>query len=195
MLFDDGRVVGISGRSQGGDVVTERAGSSSAPTAALQSGEAVRPERYHERPPLLAAYYSYWSGLPLTGVSRPISVTPWIRGGPDPRWPDAHRRGWPHVGVRGEQAGRGRQFLEDAGARAGVCRTDVRRETRSAFCRREPAELFPQAIRPRVGARRRRRLPQGPRSRRRGSTTPFATPSTALPHWTRCSRALDRLTM
>jgi 2-polyprenyl-6-methoxyphenol hydroxylase-like FAD-dependent oxidoreductase len=29
--------------------------------------EAVRPRRYDERPPLLAAYYSYWSGLPMDG--------------------------------------------------------------------------------------------------------------------------------
>jgi 2-polyprenyl-6-methoxyphenol hydroxylase-like FAD-dependent oxidoreductase len=26
---------------------------------------AVQAERYNERPPLLASYYSYWSGLPI----------------------------------------------------------------------------------------------------------------------------------
>jgi len=68
VLFDAGRVVGISGRSQGGDVVTERA-SVVIGADGLHSrvSEAVRPERYHERPPLLAAYYSYWSGLPVDG--------------------------------------------------------------------------------------------------------------------------------
>ena len=28
---------------------------------------AVQPEQYREKPPLLAAYYSYWSGLPMDG--------------------------------------------------------------------------------------------------------------------------------
>ena len=28
---------------------------------------AVEPERYHEKPPLLVGYYSYWSGLPMDG--------------------------------------------------------------------------------------------------------------------------------
>jgi len=68
VLFEEGRVVGIRGRSRGGAVVTERAdvvvgadGWHSVVTAAVQ------PERYHEKPPLLAAYYSYWSGLPTDG--------------------------------------------------------------------------------------------------------------------------------
>jgi 2-polyprenyl-6-methoxyphenol hydroxylase-like FAD-dependent oxidoreductase len=68
VLFDDGRVVGISGRSLGGGLVTERA---SVVVGAdgwhSRVAEAVRPERYHERPPLLAAYYSYWTGLPIDG--------------------------------------------------------------------------------------------------------------------------------
>ena len=29
--------------------------------------QAVRPEQYHEKPPLLAGYYTYWSGLPMHG--------------------------------------------------------------------------------------------------------------------------------
>ena len=29
--------------------------------------EAVRPDQYNERPPLLAGYYTYWSGLPMDG--------------------------------------------------------------------------------------------------------------------------------
>ena len=29
--------------------------------------EAVRPEQYHEKPPLLCGYYTYWSGLPMHG--------------------------------------------------------------------------------------------------------------------------------
>jgi len=29
--------------------------------------DAVRPEQYHEKRPLLAGYYTYWSGLPMAG--------------------------------------------------------------------------------------------------------------------------------
>lgn len=32
-----------------------------------QVAEAVRPERYHEKPQLLWGYYSYWSDLPVSG--------------------------------------------------------------------------------------------------------------------------------
>ena len=68
LIFEDGRVVGLKGRSHGGDRLTERAsvvvgadGWHSVVAAA------VRPERYRETPPLLAAYYSYWSNLPNDG--------------------------------------------------------------------------------------------------------------------------------
>jgi len=68
ILIEDGRVVGIKGRSPGGGAVIERSrivvgadGRYSALAAA------VRPDQYHERPPLLAAYYTYWSDLPIDG--------------------------------------------------------------------------------------------------------------------------------
>jgi flavin-dependent dehydrogenase len=68
VVFDAGRVVGIRGRSHGGGSVTERArvviGADGWHSVIA---EAVRPERYNEKPPLLAAYYSYWSGLPVDG--------------------------------------------------------------------------------------------------------------------------------
>lgn len=68
VLMEHGRVVGIRGRSQGGDMVTERAkvvvGADGWHSLVA---EAVQPERYNEKPPLLAAYYSYWSGLPMDG--------------------------------------------------------------------------------------------------------------------------------
>jgi len=68
VLIEDGGVVGIKGRTKGGAAVTERArvvvgadGRHSLVAAA------VRPEQYNEKPPLLAAYYTYWSGLPMNG--------------------------------------------------------------------------------------------------------------------------------
>jgi flavin-dependent dehydrogenase len=68
MLIEDDRVAGIRGQSQGGGSVTERARVVIGADG-LHSfvANAVRPERYNEKPPLLAAYYTYWSGLPMNG--------------------------------------------------------------------------------------------------------------------------------
>ena len=68
VVTEGGRVVGIKGRSKTGGVATERA-----PVVIGADGrnslvaETVQAEKYHERPPLLAPYYSYWSGLPMAG--------------------------------------------------------------------------------------------------------------------------------
>jgi 2-polyprenyl-6-methoxyphenol hydroxylase-like FAD-dependent oxidoreductase len=68
VIIDDGRVTGVRGHGRDGRAVTE--------TARVVVGadgrhslvaRAVRPEQYHEKPPLLAAYYTYWSGLPMDG--------------------------------------------------------------------------------------------------------------------------------
>ena len=83
-MVDDGRVVGIKGRSHGGDIVTERAkvvvGADGWHSIVAN---AVKPEQYKEKPPLLAAYYSYWSGVPVDGrfelymrASRGFGVAP-----------------------------------------------------------------------------------------------------------------------
>ena len=68
VLVEAGRVVGIRGHSPHGRSTSERA-----PVVIGADGlrsvvaEAVRPDRYDEKPILLAAYYSYWSGLPMDG--------------------------------------------------------------------------------------------------------------------------------
>jgi 2-polyprenyl-6-methoxyphenol hydroxylase-like FAD-dependent oxidoreductase len=68
ILFEDGRAVGIRGRSKHGGSIVERAkvvvGADGRHSFVA---EAVRPECYDEKPPLLAAYYTYWSGLPMDG--------------------------------------------------------------------------------------------------------------------------------
>src|SRR5262245_31865575 len=68
ILIEDGRAVGIKGRSKDGNSAIERArvvvGADGRHSCVA---EAVRPERYDEKPPLLAAYYTYWSGLPMAG--------------------------------------------------------------------------------------------------------------------------------
>jgi 2-polyprenyl-6-methoxyphenol hydroxylase-like FAD-dependent oxidoreductase len=68
VLIEDGRVVGIQGRSRGGETVTERARFVIGADGRYSVlAEAVRPEQYNERPPLLAAYYTYWSGFSIDG--------------------------------------------------------------------------------------------------------------------------------
>jgi 2-polyprenyl-6-methoxyphenol hydroxylase-like FAD-dependent oxidoreductase len=68
MLFDSGCVVGIRGRSQRGGSVSERARVViGADGRYSRVAAAVRAEQYNEKPPLLAAYYTYWSGLPVDG--------------------------------------------------------------------------------------------------------------------------------
>lgn len=66
IVTEDGRVTGIRGHDQGGRTVTERArvtvGADGRHSVVAAS---VRPASYHERPPLLAAYYTYFSGLPI----------------------------------------------------------------------------------------------------------------------------------
>jgi 2-polyprenyl-6-methoxyphenol hydroxylase-like FAD-dependent oxidoreductase len=68
VLVEKGRAVGIKGHSKNGGTVTERAGVIvGADGRHSLVAEAVRPEEYNVRPPLLAAYYTYWSGLPMDG--------------------------------------------------------------------------------------------------------------------------------
>ena len=68
LTLDDGRVTGVRGRSKGGPAVTERArvvvGADGLHSIVAQT---VKPEQYHEKPPLEASYYTYWSGLPMDG--------------------------------------------------------------------------------------------------------------------------------
>jgi 2-polyprenyl-6-methoxyphenol hydroxylase-like FAD-dependent oxidoreductase len=68
LAIEDGRVVGIEGHSKGGNTVVERASVVVGADGRYSLvAETVRPEQYNERPPLLAIYYTYWSGLPMNG--------------------------------------------------------------------------------------------------------------------------------
>ncbi len=69
VLVEDGRVTGVRGRDAGGAAVVERArvvvGADGRNSVVAK---AVRPEQYHDRPPLTCGYYSYWSNLPVDGT-------------------------------------------------------------------------------------------------------------------------------
>jgi 2-polyprenyl-6-methoxyphenol hydroxylase-like FAD-dependent oxidoreductase len=66
LVWEDGRVAGIRGHSQGGASVIERTrvviGADGRHSLVAR---AVSPEKYHEKPKLLSGYYSYWSGVPV----------------------------------------------------------------------------------------------------------------------------------
>jgi len=68
LLFDGERVIGIRGRSKGGERVTERArvviGADGRHSLVAR---AVSPEEYNARPPLQGGYYTYFSNLPVDG--------------------------------------------------------------------------------------------------------------------------------
>jgi 2-polyprenyl-6-methoxyphenol hydroxylase-like FAD-dependent oxidoreductase len=68
VLVEDGRAVGIKGHAKDGRSTTERARVVIGADGLRSTvADAVRPDRYDEKPILLAAYYSYWSGLPMDG--------------------------------------------------------------------------------------------------------------------------------
>jgi 2-polyprenyl-6-methoxyphenol hydroxylase-like FAD-dependent oxidoreductase len=64
IVAENGRVTGIRGHAKGGRDVTEHArvvvGADGLHSLVART---VVPEQYHEKPPLLAGYYTYWSGL------------------------------------------------------------------------------------------------------------------------------------
>jgi 2-polyprenyl-6-methoxyphenol hydroxylase-like FAD-dependent oxidoreductase len=68
LMLHEHCVIGVRGRDRDGQSITERArvvvGADGLRSLVAQT---VRPYQYHEKPPLLAAYYSYWSGLPMDG--------------------------------------------------------------------------------------------------------------------------------
>jgi 2-polyprenyl-6-methoxyphenol hydroxylase-like FAD-dependent oxidoreductase len=84
VLVTEGRVTGIRGQGDDGRSVTEQArvviGADGRHSLVART---VQPEHYHEKPPLLYAAYSYWSGLPMDG-----RFQTWIR-------PDRAFAAWP----------------------------------------------------------------------------------------------------
>jgi 2-polyprenyl-6-methoxyphenol hydroxylase-like FAD-dependent oxidoreductase len=68
VIVEGDRVAGIRGRTKNGTTATERAAVVvGADGRHSLVAAAVRPEQYNEKPALLAAYYTYWSGLPMAG--------------------------------------------------------------------------------------------------------------------------------
>jgi flavin-dependent dehydrogenase len=67
LVVEDGAVVGIRGHADGISSVEERARVViGADGRNSRVANAVRPMEYHQKPALQRAYYTYWSGLPLS---------------------------------------------------------------------------------------------------------------------------------
>lgn len=68
ILFDGDRVTGIKGHDKSGSSHTEHAKVTVGADGRFSKvAEAVHPDAYNERPPILAGYYAYWSNLPAKG--------------------------------------------------------------------------------------------------------------------------------
>jgi flavin-dependent dehydrogenase len=68
LVFDAGRVVGISGHGKGGKTVTELARVVVGADGRYSLvADAVEAPEYNQKPQLQASYYSYWSDLPMSG--------------------------------------------------------------------------------------------------------------------------------
>jgi 2-polyprenyl-6-methoxyphenol hydroxylase-like FAD-dependent oxidoreductase len=68
IVWDGDRVAGVRGRDRRGRSLAEYARVVvGADGRHSRVAAAVRPEQYNEKPPLMAAYYSYWSDLPMSG--------------------------------------------------------------------------------------------------------------------------------
>ena len=118
---------------------------------------AVNAERYREKAPLLAAYYSYWSGLRSTVVPRPTAAAPRVRGVADQRRSHAGHRRLAVFGVRVEQGGHRGQLPQGDRPCAGPSGSPPESAPRGAVRRHGRAWILPEALRARVGAGGRRR--------------------------------------
>jgi flavin-dependent dehydrogenase len=73
VLIEDGVVTGIRGHDVNGTSVTERARIViGADGRNSHVARAVSPPMYSEKPALMQAFYTYWSGLPVSGVETTI---------------------------------------------------------------------------------------------------------------------------
>ncbi len=73
IVIEDGTVVGIRGHGEGGQSVVERARVViGADGRSSNVAKAVGAAQYNEKPMLLWAYYTYWSGLPIDTFSTTV---------------------------------------------------------------------------------------------------------------------------
>ena len=123
--------------------------------------KAVQPHQYHDKPMLQWSYYTYWSDLPVDGFE--IVIRP-DRGFAAIATNDGLTMlvvGWPDAEADAYKADVEANYLKtlDLAPEFAERVRGAKREAR--FSGGIRPQLLPQAIRSRVGARRRRRLHQG----------------------------------
>jgi 2-polyprenyl-6-methoxyphenol hydroxylase-like FAD-dependent oxidoreductase len=157
------RVTGIRGHGKGGGAVTERATVVvGADGRHSRVAESVRATQYNEQPPLLAAYYSYWSGVAIDGrFETYIRPRRGMAAAPTHDGLTLVIAGWPHAEFdanKKDLEGHFLKVLELAPELGGAC---ALRDARNAACGHAGCKFLPRPIRSRVGARGRRGLQQG----------------------------------
>ena len=165
VLIEDGRVVGIKGRSKGGDAGHRaRARSSSAPTAGTRSSpRRSGPSSTTRSRRCSPATTRYWSGLPIDGrFETYIRPHRGFAAAPTHDGLTLIVGGWPYAEFEANKKDVEGNFLKmfDLAPEFAERVRGAKRE--APLRRRGRAELLPQAVRPRLGAGRRRRLQQGP---------------------------------
>jgi len=123
IIVEGERVVGIKGRSKQGGAVTEYAEIIvGADGRHSMLSEAVHPEQYREKPPLMAGYYSYWRGLPTDGRFE-VYIRDRRAFAAMPTHDDLTLviAGWPHARVCRKQEGHRGQLPGSNRAGAGLC--------------------------------------------------------------------------
>ncbi len=164
LVVEDGAVVGIKGRSKAGEQVTERArlvvGADGRHSLVA---EAVRPEQYNEKPPLLAGYYTYWSDLPMDGrFETYIRARRGFAAAPTHDGLTLTVGGWPYAEFETNKKDVDGHFLKMFDLAPEFAERIRSAKRVGAICRRARAEFLPETVRSWLGARRRCRLQQGP---------------------------------
>lgn len=67
LTWSDGRVTGVEGHDAGGRYTESATVVIGADGRNSRVAKLVEAEAYHEKPPILAAYFAYWSDLPMDG--------------------------------------------------------------------------------------------------------------------------------
>src|SRR5882724_2462558 len=186
VAIEDGRVTGIKGRSKDGASVTELA------TVVVGAdgrhsmvAAAVRPEQYNERPPLLAPYYTYWSGLPMEGrFETYIRPHRGFAAAPTHDGLTLTVGGWPHAEFEANKKDIEGHFLKMFDL-APAFAERVRHARREATFAGSPVSSVSRSVP--VGRWSATPVTTRIRSPRKASATRSATPRLARRHWTRVS--------
>jgi len=163
IVIEDDAVVGIRGHGPDGKTVLERArvvvGADGRNSVVAK---AVRPEQYHDKPKLQVAYYTFWSGLPTDGVETVIRPDRGMAAIPTNDGLTLILVGWPHAEAAAFKADIEGNYLKTLELAPELAER-VRRATREErFTGGAVPNFPPQAVRVGLGARRGRRLHEGP---------------------------------